>query len=412
MFKRERVGQSGLVPTRSSNIGLDNHKTTVQNIKEEVDENRSQISDGLMNENITRDSPSDSSDDDLDLETLYEINEKENLPNDDSITVQQLWSVSMFRVLILIQGVKTFAVVDTVVEVTIISDKLYESLEEKSKIIKEVVMNTAGRDLKMKAHIVFPVRLKLGEKVYEEQIYVAPIEDEMLLGIDFLEKHNADIYICERQQKLNGITLPMQLSSDGITPKIAHVVLNRRTIIPPNAVVKVTGFTKMGNQPYTIEPDKKSKVLIPRTLYGGETHQVLCLVNLTERNVRIRQNQCVAVATEVDILAQKMQEQEMDVKMIETTEDSDEVNVPDHVQDRFAKSSELLEADENCKLAKLLTDFEDVFAKSDYDLDDFTTIEHELPTGEAKQIKQRMCRTPTCSVEEEEAYLKKCLMLG
>ena len=126
MFKRERVGQSGLVPIRSSHIGLDNHKTTVQNIKEEVDENRSQILDGLMNENDTRDSPSDSSDDDLDLETLYEINEKENLPNEDSITVQQLRSVSMFRVPILNQGVKTFAVVDTAVEVTIISDKLYE----------------------------------------------------------------------------------------------------------------------------------------------------------------------------------------------------------------------------------------------------------------------------------------------
>ena len=37
-------------------------------------------------------------------------------------------------------------------------------------------MNTAGRDLKMKARIVFPVRLKLGEKEYQEQIYVAPIE--------------------------------------------------------------------------------------------------------------------------------------------------------------------------------------------------------------------------------------------
>ena len=412
MFKRERVGQLGLGPTRSSNIGLDNDKTTVQNIKEEVDENRSQISDGLMNENDTRDSPSDSSDDDLDLETLYKINEKENLPNEDSITVQQLRSVSMFRVPILIQGVKTFAVVDTAAEVTIISDKLYESLEEKPKIIKEVVMNTAGRDLKMKAHIVFPVRLKLGEKVYEEQIYVAPIEDEMLLGIDFLEKHKADIDICERQLKLDGITLPMQLSSDGTTPKVARVVLNRRTIIPPNSVVKVTGFTKMGNQPYTIEPDKKSKVLIPRTLYEGGTHPVLCLVNVTERNVRIRRNQSVALATEVDILPQKMQEQEMDVKMVETTEDSDEVNVPSHVQDLFAKSSELLEADEKCKLAKLLTDFEDVFAKNDYDLGDFTAIEHEIPTGEAKPIKQRMRRTPTCFVEEEEAYLKKMLDAG
>ena len=203
----------------------------------------------------------------------------------------------------------------------------------------------------------------------------------MLLGIDFLEKHKADIDICERQLKLDGITLPMQLSSDGATQKVARVVLNRRTIIPPNSVVKVTGFTKMGNQPYTIEPDKKMKVLIPRTLYDGGTHPVLCLVNVTERNVRIRRNQGVAVAIEVDILAQTMQEQELDVKMIETTEDSDEVNIPSHVQDLCAKSSELLEADEKCKLAKLLTDFEDVFAKNDYDLGDFTAMNMKFPQG-------------------------------
>ena len=220
-----------------------------------------------MNENDTRDSPSDSSDDDLDLETLYEINEKENWTNEDSITVQQLRSVSMFRVPILIQGVKTFAVVDTAAEVTIISDKLYESLEEKPKMIKEVVMNTAGRDLKMKAHMVFPVRLKLGEKVYEEQIYVAPIEDEMLLGIDFLEKHKADIDICERQLKLDGITLPMQLSSDGATPKVACVVLNRRTVIAPNSIVvgsvyslSLDGKATCSNEAREIEvPDGKAQ---------------------------------------------------------------------------------------------------------------------------------------------------------
>ena len=56
----------------------------------------------------------------------------------------------------------------------------------------------------MKAHIVFPVKLEIGASVYEEQIYVALTEDERLLGLDFLEKHKADIDICERQLKLNG----------------------------------------------------------------------------------------------------------------------------------------------------------------------------------------------------------------
>ncbi|MEW8548561.1 MAG: retropepsin-like aspartic protease [Candidatus Thiodiazotropha sp.] len=315
-----------------------------------------------INEYDAKDSASESSDDDLGFDTICE-----GLSTEDSITVQQLRSVSMFRVPILVQGVQTAAVVHTAAEVTIISDKLYNSLQEKPKIMKEVVMNTAGRDLKMKAHIVFPIKLELGTRTYEEQIYVAPIEDDMLLGIDFLEKHKADIDICERQLKLDGITLPMQLSSDGKPPKVARVILNKRTVVPPNSVVKVKGFTEMGDQPYTIEPDHESKVLIPRTLYDGGSEPVICLVNVTERNVLIKRNQSIALATEVDVLPQKTQVPEVDIMKVNQTQENDELSVPEHLQELFDKSSRLLLENEKCQLATLLTEFEDVFAKNDYD---------------------------------------------
>ena len=89
-----------------------------------------------------------------------------------------------------------------------------------------------------------------------------------------------------------------------------------------------------------------------------------------------------------------------------------ETYVPRHLQGLFDRSAEFLQSNEKCKLAKLLTEFEDVFAKTDYDLGEFTAIEHAFPAGDAKPIKQRIRRTPTCFVEEEEVYLKKCLMLG
>ena len=88
-------------------------------------------------------SDDDDDDLDLDLEPVFEDSFKED---DSSITVRQLRSGSLFRVPILVQGVQTSAVIDTAAEVTIISDKLYETFQNKPKMMKEVVMNTAGRN--------------------------------------------------------------------------------------------------------------------------------------------------------------------------------------------------------------------------------------------------------------------------
>ena len=44
---------------------------------------------------------------------------------------------------------------------------------------------------------------------------------------------------------------------------------------------------------------------------------------------------------------------------------------------------------------RLLTEFADVFATSDFDLGSFDALEHQIDTGDARPVKQRMRRTPT-----------------
>ena len=63
-------------------------------------------------------------------------------------------------------------------------------------------------------------------------------------------------------------------------------------------------------------------------------------------------------------------------------------------------------------MAHLLTSFEDVFARSEFDLGHFSGIEHTIDTGHARPIKLRMRRTPPCFIGEEEAHLKKMLQAG
>ena len=44
--------------------------------------------------------------------------------------------------------------------------------------------------------------------------------------------------------------------------------------------------------------------------------------------------------------------------------------------------------------------------EDEFDLCNFTTIEHSIQTGQAKPVKERMRCMPTCFASEEEAYLK------
>jgi hypothetical protein len=48
-----------------------------------------------------------------------------------------------------------------------------------------------------------------------------------------------------------------------------------------------------------------------------------------------------------------------------------------------------------------------VFAKSEFDLGKFNTIQHGIDTGTNRPVKQRIRRTPLGFAEEEEAQLKK-----
>ena len=56
--------------------------------------------------------------------------------------------------------------------------------------------------------------------------------------------------------------------------------------------------------------------------------------------------------------------------------------------------------------------YADIFATHDFDLGDFNEIEHEIDTGDHKQVKQRMRHTPACFVNEEEGHLKKMVDAG
>ena len=86
--------------------------------------------------------------------------------------------------------------------------------------------------------------------------------------------------------------------------------------------------------------------------------------------------------------------------------------IPEHLTNLFDKSKGELNGQEQIQLSELLCELEDVFAKSEFDLGKFNTIQHGIDTGTNRPVKQRVRRTPLGFAGEEEAQLKKMLGAG
>ena len=62
------------------------------------------------------------------------------------------------------------------------------------------------------------------------------------------------------------------------------------------------------------------------------------------------------------------------------------------------RSSEELTGEQRSQLAELLTEYQDVFARSEFDFGDFQALVHEIDTGDAPPLSRRKCGGPLLSL--------------
>jgi predicted aspartyl protease len=157
-----------------------------------------------------------------------------------AVTVLKLSNGVMFRVPVEVQGMQLQAVVDTAAQVTLMSEEFYKSLDPAPPIRREMVMNTAGKGMQMNGYIAGPFQVVLGTHQFSVEIYVAPLEEEMLLGLDFLEANGVSLHLKEKKLQIAGEEIPMSLGAGSplVNEKEKGVSLVRGCKIPPNSVMR------------------------------------------------------------------------------------------------------------------------------------------------------------------------------
>ena len=95
-------------------------------------------------------------------------------------------------------------VVDTAEEVTIISTDIWDMIVPKPKVIGKRALQMAGKDHRAEALLVGSLSIKVGFLTINEYCYVSALTDDMLPGVDFLERHQAVVDFVEHTLTIYG----------------------------------------------------------------------------------------------------------------------------------------------------------------------------------------------------------------
>ena len=166
------------------------------------------------------------------------IDSSDNLATEArEFVICKLRSASVIRLPVKINDKNISAILDTAAEVSILSDRLFQNLNSKPKIVKKVIMNAAGRDMQMIGVKLEPVRLKIESQEFLEPLYVAPIEDDMLLGLDFLLKYQARVDLNSQVLHIGEKKISLTLGeTDSV--KVFKITTSKKLVVPPFSVLR------------------------------------------------------------------------------------------------------------------------------------------------------------------------------
>ena len=352
-----------------------------------------------------------------------------------------------------VNGIDTWAVVDSAAQVTIISQKLRDQITDSLEIVDKVNLRGIGNHDKglISAQKTKGINIKFGKNTYPWEAYVAEMTDPVLLGLDFLVSKK-----CILDLERNEILLPhetifatLKRNFDGEECTIYKVIASKKLVVPPNNKCLVPieiSFPIESSQEYLVEPKLELNGLIAScsiTLQKGYIN----VINATNHSVVIKYHQPLGTATKfeeevtdeiipedinkhkessissvADIRSVSMKENKELVinsaerlikPMPETRSQIEEMSflMPEYLKGLFDAIKGPPES-HVLAVGELLLEFKDIFAQHDLDLGCLAVIKHRIETGDAKPVKQRMRRTPLGFENEELKHLDKMLAAG
>lgn len=98
-----------------------------------------------------------------------------------------------WQVPVKVNDVPVSAVVDTAAEITIVAQSIYDQMSPRPEIISSKDVSLAGGGETMTVGSLGDILVEIGGTHFRHHVYVAPLQVDMLLGIDFLHGNAVEL---------------------------------------------------------------------------------------------------------------------------------------------------------------------------------------------------------------------------
>ena len=321
--------------------------------------------------------------------------------------------------------------VDTGANITIIQTQLRKAIsrspESTSSQLEHVLDSMKLADGRCSSFLgPGNMKINLGDRELAYTIWVAEIEPEEILGLDFLRQYDCKLVLKDGCYELQFGNLGEATHGNSVTPSCFRVSVENTAVVPLRGEALVAG--KIVGQ-YTpvlglLEPTARlmevNQLILARSLVDTSSDIILLRVlNPTDYPCTLYKDTVAAMCEPVELVEAPriwennvvvFQKGEKGDSLTDAVDnDGKRLSVPKHRTDLFQRSLQLLNPAERSQLAQLLTDFAGVFAASSDDVGHTSLVTHQIHTGSSQPICHPTRRLPLQKQAEADKLLKDML---
>ena len=259
------------------------------------------------------------------------------------------------------------------------------------------------------SHSSWELRINIGGAHFDHRIFVlSNIATEALLGLDFLEAHDCTLAVGAGELRFSGGKVPLDKAGGGCTPSPTRVLrVAVTTEVPAMSEMEVLatpeGPVSGGICLVEGRETVSSPVLVARAVVTAQAQQGIPvrILNSGKGGVTLYSGSRVAVASSVEA-SQVVECSDQDcrgVLSISRELEGDLWHTVEHVGEQL--TMELREV-----LYSFLESYSNIFASSPDDFGRNAQVQHQINTGDAHPIQQRIRRIPPARRQEVTQLLQ------
>ena len=274
-------------------------------------------------------------------------NGRESPPNTESAdkeplenrTTQSIYSTStdskIFVLTVLVEGIPILAVVDTAAQVSVVNAKLAKKWALNKKGEPTVLKGIGNQPIR--AEVVTDVKLTMGDQMYTMTLVAAEIEEDVLLGIDFLSEHKAVIDLSRQEVRIGDQVIVAGLIKENQEWSAGcRVTLLGQTRVPAfSTTFSVGQLSQRMKKDFVFTPTRDAvPCLVPSSFHSGGKFATIQFVNDTDCTVFMEAGTLVGTVIAGDQRSIPEKKGERKVRKVRRNEASSQV-LPEHLVDLY-----------------------------------------------------------------------------